>query len=174
MKRASMDLIYREFKLDVYRYLYYLCHDHHESEDLTQETFCRACKKLENLEMGKIKAWLFRVARNAYIDRVRKESRSQVYENDFFNAIPSEETPEHHTLRRERSDELYTLLAQLTPQQQHAVLLYDIQGFSYQESADLMRISLSHFKILLYRARQKLRSQKKDEVQVNMPLAANL
>lgn len=168
-----MDLIYREFKLDVYRYLYYLCHDHHQSEDLTQETFCRACKKLENLEMGKIKAWLLRVAHNAYIDRVRKESRSQVYENEFFYGIPNDETPEHHALRQERSDELYALLAQLTPQQQHAVLLYDIQGFSYQESADLMKISLSHFKILLYRARQKLRSQKKD-VQVNTMLAANL
>ncbi|MBU5673446.1 RNA polymerase sigma factor [Paenibacillus brevis] len=173
MKRRSMDLIYREFKLDVYRYLYYLCHDHHQSEDLTQETFCRACKKLENLEMGKIKAWLLRVAHNAYIDRVRKESRSQVYENEFFYGIPNDETPEHHALRQERSDELYALLAQLTPQQQHAVLLYDIQGFSYQESADLMKISLSHFKILLYRARQKLRSQKKD-VQVNTMLAANL
>lgn len=155
-----MELIYREYKMDVYRYLYYLSRDHHQSEDLMQETFCRACGRLENLEGGKIKAWLLRVAHNAYIDKVRKESRSQVYESDYFDAIPHEETPEHCALQLERKEELYSMLGLLAPQQQLAVLLYDVQGFSYQESADLMKINLSHFKILLYRARQKLRKRK--------------
>ncbi|MGV2794853.1 RNA polymerase subunit sigma-24, partial [Clostridium perfringens] len=74
MNNSSMDLIYREYKNDVYRYLFYLCRDHHNAEDLMQETFCRACGKLNEFEGKKTKAWLLRVAHNAYIARLRKES----------------------------------------------------------------------------------------------------
>ncbi|MFD1178556.1 sigma-70 family RNA polymerase sigma factor [Paenibacillus puldeungensis] len=157
MNIHSMDLLYREYKTDVYRYLYSLCHNHHTAEDLMQETFCRAIKHLEGAEGRKAKAWLLRVAHNAYIDTLRKESRSSVYENDFFHQYACDETPERLVLGQENTKELYAQLSLLQPNQQHAVLLYDVHGFSYQESADLMGISLSHFKIVLYRARQKLR-----------------
>lgn len=160
MNQGSMDLIYREYKNDVYRYLYYLCRNHHNAEDLMQETFCRACDRLEGHEGRKTKAWLLRVAHNAYIDRLRKESRSSVYENEFFHNVPCEDTPEASVLSLESKEELFALLSKLPPNQQHAVLLYDVHGFSYQESANLMGIPLSHFKIVLYRARQKLRNRK--------------
>ncbi|MNE25678.1 RNA polymerase sigma factor SigM [compost metagenome] len=155
-----MDMLYREYKQDVYGYLMYLCRNHHNAEDLMQETFVRACMKLEANEGKKTKSWLLRVAHNAYIDKVRKESRSSSYENEFFYNYPSEDTPENDVVRQENRKELYCMLALLAPNQQHAVLLYDIHGFSYQEGADLMGISLSQFKIILYRARQKLRGSK--------------
>lgn len=160
MNILSMELLYREYKKDVYHYLIYLTRNHHSAEDLMQETFFRACRKLEMLEGKKTKAWLLRVAKNAYIDQLRKESKSSTYENEFFYNYSSEETPETDYVRQENRSELFSQLSQLTPNQQHAVLLYDIHGFSYQEGADLMGISLSHFKILLYRARQKLRSSR--------------
>lgn len=160
MKNSSMDLIYREYKNDVYRYLFYLCRDHHNAEDLMQETFCRACEKLNEFEGKKTKAWLLRVAHNAYIDRLRKESRSSSYENEFFYNVASEDTPEESLISVESREELFKMLSLLPPNQQHAVLLYDIHGFTYQESADLMGVALSHFKILLYRARQRLRKEK--------------
>ncbi|MNN24443.1 RNA polymerase sigma factor SigM [compost metagenome] len=125
-----------------------------------QETFTRAYCKLDLNDGKKTKSWLLRVAHNAYIDRFRKESRSSTYENEFFYNYPSEDTPENDVVRQENRKELYNQLALLSPNQQHAVLLYDIHGFSYQEGADLMGVSLSHFKILLYRARQRLRSGK--------------
>lgn len=157
MKIRSMDLLYREFKTDVFRYLYSMCRNHHTAEDLMQETFCRALRHLQVAEGKKVKAWLLRVAHNAYIDTLRKESRSSLYENEFFYCFPSDDTPEQRVIGQESRKELYEQLSLLQPNQQHAVLLYDVHGFSYQESADLMGISLSHFKIVLYRARQKLR-----------------
>ncbi|SDE63628.1 RNA polymerase sigma-70 factor, ECF subfamily [Fontibacillus panacisegetis] len=160
MNILSMDVLYREYKQDVYCYLMYLSRNHHDAEDLMQETFARACNKLEVNEGKKTKSWLLRVAHNAYIDKLRKESRSSAYENEFFYNYPSEDTPESDMVRQENRKELYKHLSLLSPNQQHAVLLYDIHGFSYQESADLMGVSLSHFKILLYRARQRLRSGK--------------
>lgn len=160
MNTGSMDLLYREYKNDVFRYLYSMCRNLHTAEDLMQETFCRALKHLEEGEGKRAKAWLLRVAHNAYIDTLRKESRSSSYENEFFYRYASDDTPEKSILGQESERELYAMLSELQPKQQHAVLLYNVHGFSYQESADLMGISLSHFKILLYRARQKLRRSK--------------
>lgn len=157
MNSRMMDVIYREYKTDVYQYLYYLCRNHHNAEDLMQETFYRALTRLEGMEPKRIKAWLLRVAHNAYIDKIRKDSRSNVYENEFFYNFSNEETPETKVLTQEVRDELFDQLSLLPPNQQHAVLLFDVHGFSYLESAELMGIGLSHFKILLYRARQKLR-----------------
>ncbi len=157
MNFCSLDLLYRKYKTDVYRYLLSLCRCHHTAEDLTQETFCRALKHLNEAEGRKAKAWLLRVTHNAYIDRLRKESRLTMQENEFFHHYQSDDTPEKRLLGQERRKELYALLSLLRPSQQHAVLLYDVHGFSYQEAADLMGITLSHFKIVLYRARQKLR-----------------
>lgn len=125
-----------------------------------QETFCRAWTHLEETEGRRVKAWLLRVAHNAYIDKLRKESRSSAYENEFFYRYPGEDTPETSFIGQENKQELYAMLSMLAPNQQHAVLLYDMHGFSYQEAADLMGVALSHFKIILYRARQKLRSVK--------------
>ncbi|GGH19227.1 RNA polymerase sigma factor [Paenibacillus segetis] len=157
MKTKGIDQIYRVYSNDVYRYLLYLGRNHHTAEDLTQEVFCRALKHVELLDGKRTKAWLLRVAHNAYIDRVRKESRSSIHDQEYFYDFASEDTPESCMVRQENRKELYGMLSMLQPNQQHAVLLYDVHGFSYQESADLMGITLSHFKIILYRARQKLR-----------------
>ncbi|WP_055108345.1 sigma-70 family RNA polymerase sigma factor [Paenibacillus ihumii] len=164
MNVLSIDKAYREYKNDVYRYLFYLCRNHHTAEDLTQETFCRAWGHLEQLPEKKVKPWLFRVSHNAYIDKLRKESRCSSYENEFFYQLASDETPEACVLREEIRRELYSQLSLLSLNQQQAVLLYDIHGFSYQEAANLMDISLSKFKITLYRARQRLRSVPKATV----------
>lgn len=164
MSCISIDYIYCNYKNDIYRYLYYLCRNHHNAEDLTQETISRAWENLERLDNRNIKAWLLRVAYNAYIDKLRKESRYTVYENDFFNRFTctcDDDLPESCVLRQENWKELFDQLAELNTNQQQAVLLYDIQGFSYQEAADMMGIQLSHFKIVLYRARQNLRHLRK-------------
>jgi RNA polymerase sigma-70 factor (ECF subfamily) len=108
---------------------------------------------------NQVKSWLLRVAHNAYIDRIRKESKCTLCDNEYFYDVVAEDTPESCLLRQESNSELYAMLSMLSDNQQHAVLLYDLQGFSYQESADQMGITLSHFKIILYRARQKLRQQ---------------
>lgn len=160
MKTNGIDIIYRNYSKDVYRYLLYLSRNHHTSEDLTQEVFCRALKHVEALDGKQAKSWLLRVAHNAYIDLIRKESRSSIYDNEFFIDFASEDTPESSAITQENRNELYGMLSLLQPNQQHAVLLYDVQGFSYQESAELMGITLSHFKIILYRARQRLRQSR--------------
>lgn len=159
MEPDNLDAVYRMYMNDVYRYLRSLCSDRQEAEDLVQETFYRAYLYLENCKDDKVKPWLFRVAYNAFIDVKRKERRKVTKEDDYFNRLSDTETPESKLLRQEQINELERSVTLLPEQQRQALLLYDFHQFSYQEAADIMEIRLSHFKILLFRARQKLREQ---------------
>ncbi|WP_409340681.1 sigma-70 family RNA polymerase sigma factor [Paenibacillus sp. MBLB4367] len=160
----KLDSIYQQYVKDVYRYLLSLCHDHHAAEDLVQETFYRAYLFLEDCKEDKIKPWLFRVAYNAFVDYKRKESRSTVQDPEFFQRLGHSDTPEKAVLRQERWNELGRVLAELSDKQRQALLLYDFGRLSYQEASEMMGISLSHFKILLFRARNRLREAERKDV----------
>lgn len=157
MKPNSLDELYQSYVQDVYRYLRSLCHDHHVAEDLMQETFYRAYLYLENCREDKIKPWLFRVAYNAFVDYTRKEKRSIAKAADYFNALADPDTTEDTLLRQERMEEMVLSIDRLPENQRHALLLYDFHGMSYKEAAEIMEVGLSQYKILLFRARQKLR-----------------
>ncbi|MBP1904052.1 RNA polymerase sigma-70 factor (ECF subfamily) [Paenibacillus turicensis] len=160
MNATGIECMYRNYSHDIYRYILYLSRNHHIAEDLTQEVFFRAYKNKDQLDGKKMKAWLLRVAHNSYIDLLRKENRCITLENEYFHDCPCLETPESNMLAKETYGEFTSKLAILQPRQQQAVMLYDIHGYSYQESAQMMGISLSQFKIILYRARQKLKKMR--------------
>ncbi|MGF7046271.1 RNA polymerase sigma-70 factor (ECF subfamily) [Paenibacillus sp. DS2015] len=159
MKPSTLDEVYRKYMMDVYRYMRLLCRDDATAEDLVQETFYRAYIHLENYKEESVKPWLFRVAYNAFIDMKRKEKRSMVRDHEFFHGLadPPASRPEAQVLRNETMEEVREWISALPDLQQQALLLYDMNHFSYQEAANIMGVTLSHFKILLFRARQGLR-----------------
>ncbi|ASA19624.1 sigma-70 family RNA polymerase sigma factor [Paenibacillus donghaensis] len=157
MKPQTLDEIYQQYVQDIYRYLRSLCQDHHAAEDLMQETFYRAYMYLEDCKDEKIKPWLFRVAYNAWVDYTRKEKRSIVQGEGYFQGLAHPETTEGTLLRQERWEEMTVDVSQLPERQRHALLLHDWHGLSYREAADIMEVGLSQYKILIFRARQQLR-----------------
>ncbi|MFD0716000.1 sigma-70 family RNA polymerase sigma factor [Paenibacillus sp. GCM10027626] len=163
MKANQLDSIYEHYVQDVYRYLRSLCYDHHTAEDLMQETFYRAYLYLEDCKEDKIKPWLFRVAYNAYVDYKRKASRSMARGPDYFQRLADRHTPEKAVLQQEQWDEIGKILSQLPENQRQAILLVDFHQLTYQEAANIMGIRLSHVKILLFRARQRLREEKRKD-----------
>ncbi|WP_106769705.1 sigma-70 family RNA polymerase sigma factor [Paenibacillus faecalis] len=162
MKREDLDRIYQKYMKDVYRYLYSLCRDHHLTEDLLQETFYRAYLHLENCKDEQVKPWLLRVAYHAFIDAIRKNKRTTVQDIGFFNSLTQPGTLENQVMDQERWNELVLAIEQLPEKQKQALVLYEFHQFSYQEASELMKVGLSHFKILLFRARQNLRQQKRE------------
>jgi len=169
MKPSTLDEVYRKYMMDIYRYLRLLCRDDATAEDLVQETFYRAYIHLENYKDENVKPWLFRVAYNAFIDMLRKENRSVVRENTFFHGLAdsSASRPEAQVLRKEAMEEVDEWISVLPDLQKQALLLFDMNHFSYQEAANIMGVTLSYFKILLFRARQELRRnrERSDEVE---------
>ena len=157
MKSKNLDDIYRSYMGGIYRYLLSICNDHYLAEDIMQETFYRAYLYLENCPDERIKPWLFRVAHNALVDFMRKNMRSTSEDGEFFAKIADPKTTEDEFLRQERMMGIDVAVNILPERQKQAILLCDFNGLSYNEAADIMDVSTGHFKVLLFRARQRMR-----------------
>ena len=162
MKLNSLESIYQYYVKDVYRYLYPLLRSPYGRGPGAGNLY-RAYLYLEDWNEERIKPWLFRVAHNAYVDYQRKASRSIVRDAVFFDQMIDRHTPENILLQREVNREIGRLLADIPEKQRQAVLLVDFHQFTYQEAADIMGITLSHIKITLFRARQRLRDMKRKD-----------
>lgn len=158
MKKNTLDEIYKAYMNDVYCYLLSKCCNKYVAEDIMQETFYRAYLFFEDCPIGGIKPWLFRVAHNTYIDYLRKNNRSHIKDNEFFNGLSDYKTPEDKILVNETIKDITKLIENMPQKQKDAILLCDFNGLSYKEASDIMKVSLSYFKVLLFRARQHIKS----------------
>ncbi len=133
--------------------------DAQAAEDAAQDTFLSAWKSLGRFKGGNFKAWLLQIAANACRDQLRhlKRHPTMPLESLSFEPLSSAESPEDYALRQELSQQIQRGLDTLPPEQRLAVLLFDIQGFSYEEVAKVMGCSLGTVKSRLSRGRAQLR-----------------
>ncbi|MEQ8175688.1 MAG: sigma-70 family RNA polymerase sigma factor [Syntrophomonadaceae bacterium] len=158
MKNKALEDIYRLYLPDIFRYLYFLCHDYYLAEDLVSETFYRAFLFLEDCPGGKVKPWLFKVAYHAFIDFQRKNHRVLLKDNSYFEQLREGEAPDLVLIRKETMKQIADIINNLPGNQKQAILLHDLAGIPYKEAAEIMNVSLNYFKVLLFRARQKIRT----------------
>ena len=124
----------------IYRYIYYRVRDDAEAEDLTSDVFMRALKAIARYEPRQaFLAWLYRIARNAVIDRARRGGRQVSFEDalDHPDADQIVE-PDAEILSRSDSATLRTALGKLTPLQQEVIVLRFLEGYSTQEIARIV------------------------------------
>ncbi|MEI0738773.1 sigma-70 family RNA polymerase sigma factor [Paenibacillus sp. JTLBN-2024] len=164
-KRSTLESVYRTYMPDVYRYLRSLCGDDATAEDLVQETFYRAYLHLENYRDEQVKPWLFRVAYHALIDLKRKGAgASRLRTSGFIACRTTTGMGRNRCFCAKRGmTGCWHGLGGLPEMQKQAVVLVDLHQFSYQEGAEVMGITLSHFKVVLFRARQQLRKIREKE-----------
>lgn len=134
------------------------------AEDATQDTFLSAFKAIDKFRGGSFKAWILRIAANSCHDKLRVARRCRVMSLDTLliepEALPqsdNSDSPEDHALRQELGRLLNDGLAQLPEDQRLVIILSDIQGFSYQEIAQVAGCSLGTVKSRLNRGRTRLR-----------------
>lgn len=139
---------YEEHRPELYRYCRFLTQSPWDAEDLAQDTLLRAFVALGM--MGKTpenpRAFLFRVASNAWIDEVRKRRPLPLPQEE-----PTE-TPEPRAAREAAG----TLLTRVSPQERAAVVLKDVFDLSLEEVASTLSTSVGAVKAALHRARGKL------------------
>lgn len=136
---------------ELYRYCRYLTRSAWDAEDLVQDTLARGFVTLGTMfhALPNPRGWLFRVASNLWIDRVRKQRR----ERDVLEAPAPQPPVAEPRAPREAAG---TLLAELAPRERAAIVLKDVFDFSLDEIAAALSTSTGAVKAALHRARGKL------------------
>src|SRR5581483_6659291 len=122
---SAFGLLYDRHVATIYRYVYYRVRDDAEAEDLTSDVFMRALKAMPRYEPRQaFLAWLYRIARNAVIDRARRGKRQVSFEDALDHPAADQIVePDVELLSRSDSDTLRKALAKLTPLQQEVIVL---------------------------------------------------
>ncbi len=137
---AAFGLLYDKHVAAIYRYVYYRVRDDAEAEDLTSDVFMRALKAMPRYEPRQaFLAWLYRIARNAVIDRARRGNRQVSFEDALRHPGADQIVePDAEILAHSDSVTLRGALAKLTPLQQEVVVLRYLEGYSTQEVARIV------------------------------------
>jgi RNA polymerase sigma-70 factor (ECF subfamily) len=154
----------------LYNLARYLTGSASDGEDLVQETFARALGAASGFDGRNLKAWLFRILRNAFIDLYRRQKR-QATRGGLDTVRPDVEGPidadvlrddiELDQLRNVVASDIEAALMTLTDDARSVVLL-DLEGLTEVEVADVLGCAVGTVKSRLSRARMMLRRQLKD------------
>jgi RNA polymerase sigma-70 factor (ECF subfamily) len=171
---AAYEQLVGEHSGEVYALLFRLTSDNEEARDLTQETFLRAFQSINRFRGdASLKTWIYRIAINQARNRwrwwrrrkrdvtVSLDATDDQREKPLAAILPSDDAldPEQETLAREREAQLRSALQNLRSSYREAVILRDVEGFSYEEIAETLAISIGTVKSRISRGRLELRHQ---------------
>ena len=145
------------YQRPIYNLAYRMLHNTHDAEDASQEIFLRAYTKLATYDQSrKFSTWIFSVASNYCIDRLRRR-RPIVPLDDLAFALPStEDGPERSALRGELRDTMQRVLAKLPDHYRLIAVLRYWNDLSYSEIEQVTGLSESAVKTRLHRARKMI------------------
>jgi RNA polymerase sigma-70 factor, ECF subfamily len=151
---------------------YRVVRDRDAAADAVQEAFFSAFRNLDRFHGSTFRAWLSRIAINAATDilRLRKRRPADPYpewEDDAWQPPtgPADD-PEQQATHRARARSILTAMESITEDQRRAILLFDVEGFDYQEIADITRVSLGTVKSRIHRGRLALRDLLADQMEL--------
>jgi RNA polymerase sigma-70 factor (ECF subfamily) len=146
-----------EHYASLYRYAYRLSGRAADAEDLTQEAFCQAQRKLAQLrDWSRAKAWLFSILRNAYLHRVRDRKMEKVIPLDSAGELPGRVPDPMPDIDPER---LQQALSELDELYRTPLILYYFEDFSYRDIAEQMDLPMGTVMSRLARAKAWLRGR---------------
>ncbi|MFY9669335.1 RNA polymerase sigma factor SigE [Trebonia sp.] len=157
----SWEEIVRAHSARVYRLAYRLTGNQHDAEDLTQEVFVRVFRSLSSYTPGTFEGWLHRITTNLFLDSARRRQRIRFegLGDEVAQRLPGAElTPAQAWDERHLDGDIQEALQALPPDYRAAVVLCDIEGFSYEEIAVTMGVKLGTVRSRIHRGRAQLRA----------------
>jgi RNA polymerase sigma factor (sigma-70 family) len=156
----------------LYNFAYHLTYNEEDANDLVQEAYFKALRFMNKYEVGtNPKAWLFTILKNAFINEYRKKSKqpNKVDFEEVVNYHQEEESTNYSNYTDLRTDlienmmgdEVTIALEDLPEDFRTVILLCDIEGFSYEEIAEILQIPIGTVRSRLHRARNTLKEKLK-------------
>ena len=138
------------------------------NEDLEQEVYIKVWKNSEKYqEKGSFKSWINTIAKNVskdYLKSVQKRNQDALTgDDDVFNSIKDKKgTPELRVINNDRQKIITTAIESLKPKFKEVIMLCEIYGYSYEETAFKLKCPLGTVKSRLYNAKKELAEKLKD------------
>jgi len=173
---AGFSYLAQKYHRPIIHFLFRMVRNQAIAEELAQEVFLRVYRSRESYRAeAKFTTWLYRIATNLAVNHARDTRHERAARNVYLDA-PDEETgttpdvadeglsAEQSLLRAERMKAIRTHVMALPERQRMAVLMHKYQGMDYREIGEVLKLSESAVKSLLFRAYQTLRDKLKEFV----------
>jgi RNA polymerase sigma-70 factor (ECF subfamily) len=174
--QSAFDYLVQKYRRPLVSFMYRMARNSAAAEDLAQEVFLRVYRSRQTYEASaKFTTWLYRIATNLAVNHAR-DTRHERPEVTVSLDEPDEESgttldvpdsnisAEEALVRRERMLAIRAKVEALPERQKLAVLMHKYQQMDYKQIADVLKLSESATKSLLFRAYQTLREQLKEFV----------
>ncbi len=151
--------VYDKYVKEIYRYCYYLSRREHDAEDLTSETFMKALERIEtfNGSASDLRAWLYAIARNTFLDKVRKEKKKPLDWIDGFEEKDIEDMASREDVKM-MLEKLMSCINDLTPPEYAEILLLRYkQELEVDEIMKIVCKSSQNVRTTIHRATIKLK-----------------
>ena len=152
----DIEEIYKQYFEVVNKYLFCLTHNDNLAEELTQETFYRAVKKIGSFKGDcKIQVWLCQIAKNLWYDEIKKNKRYKSIEGDELELVAIEDT-EKVAMQNASKLELFKEMQTLDNQTKEVMYLRLTGDLSFKEIADILNKTENWARVTFYRGKQKI------------------
>ena len=170
-REGAFSELLRRYERPIFSLVYRMVRDRSLSEDLAQEAFIRAFNAIESYNPSyKFSSWIFKIANNHTIDYLRKKqldtisihgsphaTSSQEQEKTRLVVESLDEAPDAYVENRELGSQIEVAIGKLRPEYRSAILLRHVEGYAYDEIAEIMDLPLGTVKTYLHRARSELK-----------------
>jgi len=173
---AAFDVLLAKYRKPIIHFMFRMVHNQAVAEELAQEVFLRIYRSRETYRAeARFSTWLYRIATNLGVNHARDTRHERTASTIYLDEPDSDTgttpdvpdlTPsaEANLLRRERMNAIRQHVLALPERQQHAVLMHKYEGMDYKQIGEVLKLSESATKSLLFRAYQTLREKLKDFV----------
>ena len=171
---AAFDYLLQKYRKPIIHFMFRMVHNQAVAEELAQEVFLRVYRSRETYRAeARFSTWLYRIATNLGVNRARDTKQERSVSTVYLDETDSETgttpdladaTPdiESTMLRQERMNAIREVVLSLPDRQRMAVLMHKYEEMDYKQIGDVLKLSESATKSLLFRAYQTLREKLKD------------
>lgn len=171
---AGFDFLIQKYRKPIIHFMYRMVHNQAVAEELAQEVFLRVYRSRDTYRAeARFSTWLYRIATNLGVNYARDTRHERAASTVYLDEADSDtgttpdvadSTPgaEASLLRRERMNAIRQHVMALPERQRTAVLMHKYEGMDYKQIGDVLKLSESATKSLLFRAYQTLREKLKD------------
>ena len=156
----AFEEVYKATSGFVYNVALRITRNYADAQEVTQDVFVKICHSLKDFQFrSTFKTWVYRITVNMAINRYRKvkrEERDRIDYTEIIESFPAGNSAADGAIKNDNEMILNKLLDRLIPEHKICLVLREIEGLSYQEIADILKIPLNTVRSRLKRAREAL------------------